>query len=201
MTTENSESEWVLFSGTHLVGRGRAPDMARLAKHRQDAGEEPVFVYVDQSGLRLDLDLSGSETEVLARLDEHPALGRATGQKRGPGRPKLGVVSREVSLLPRHWEWLGAQPGGASAALRRLVDAARKGNEQEVRDAVEAAHRFLWDIAGNLPGFESASRALFAYDFALFQALIKDWPDGIVEQAMRYVARATQRNPKKGAAD
>ena len=77
MTTENSESEWVLFSGTHLVGRGRAPDMARLAKHRQDTGEEPVFVYVDQSGLRLDLDLSGTQTEVLARLDEHPALGRA----------------------------------------------------------------------------------------------------------------------------
>ncbi|MFY0534142.1 DUF2239 family protein [Nannocystis pusilla] len=41
----------------------------------------------------------------------------------GPGRPKLGVVSREVSLLPRHWEWLERQPSGSR---RRCADSSRR---------------------------------------------------------------------------
>lgn len=196
-TGEIVQRECVLFAGTELIARGGASTIAVLAKRRQDNGETSGRVYLDHSGLRIDLDLSGDESEVVARLSEHPALGGPISKaaKRGPGRPKLGVTSREVSLLPRHWEWLGEQSGGASAALRRLVDAARKGSDgnSEARQAVEAAHRFLWDAAGDLPGFESASRALFAYDFTSFEQLVASWPKGIREQTMRYIGRAKHR--------
>lgn len=187
----------VLFSGHRLLARGEAAEIAVLAQEHQRSGQPPVSVYLDQTGLRIDLDLSGTKADVVARLSEHPilasgALSTNTSSPRGPGRPKLGVVSREVSLLPRHWQWLGEQPGGASAALRRLVDAERRNNPtaHEARQALEAAHRFLWDVAGDLPGFEAASRALFASDFDGFESSIQSWPAGIVEQVMRYVERA-----------
>ena len=97
---------------------------------------------------------------------------------RGPGRPKLGVVAREVTLLPRHWEWLASQPGGASVALRKLVEVARRSSEvkDRVRQAGAVAYRFMSTMAGHEPGFEEASRALFAGDQAGFEALIAAWP-------------------------
>ncbi|MGY4354661.1 hypothetical protein ACVW0J_001154 [Bradyrhizobium sp. i1.7.7] len=99
-------------------------------------------------------------------------------EPRGRGRPKLGVVAREVTLLPRHWEWLGAQPGGASVALRKLVDEARRvsGDKDRERQARDAAYHFMLTMAGNLPQFEEASRALFADDRRRFTGLIADWP-------------------------
>jgi len=100
----------------------------------------------------------------------------------GPGRPRLGVVGREVSLLPRHWDWLEAQPGGASAALRRLVDEARKRDpaQQRIRQAIEAAYRFMTALAGDRPGYEEATRALYAGDRARFASLIAAWPPDVV---------------------
>ncbi|TFF02606.1 DUF2239 family protein [Pseudomonas sp. BCA14] len=94
------------------------------------------------------------------------------------GRPKLGVVAREVTLLPRHWEWLGQQRGGASAALRRLVDEARNvhASRDQMRQAKEASYRFMSAIGGDLPGFEDASRALFAQDASDFSNKIAHWP-------------------------
>ena len=76
------------------------------------------------------------------------------------------MVAREVTLLPRHWEWLAQQSGGASVALRRLVDQARRGTEDKdrIRRAQEAAYRFMSAMAGNRPNFEDAIRALFAGD-------------------------------------
>ena len=111
---------------------------------------------------------------------------------RGPGRPRLGVVSREVSLLPRHWEWLSSQRGGASAGIRRLVEIALKeiSHQDPVRKAVETAYAFLSDLAGDYPGFEEASRALFAHDFAAFEVIIADWPPDVREQLGRFLARA-----------
>ena len=93
----------------------------------------------------------------------------------------MGVVSREVTLLPRQWEWLGAQPGGASAVLRRLVDAAKRdgGPQQKRRAAQEAAYRFMLAIAGDFPGYEEATRALFADDRLKLEQCIADWAQDI----------------------
>src|SRR5262249_44105045 len=102
---------------------------------------------------------------------------------RGRGRPKLGVVAREVTLLPRHWDWLGAQPGGASVGLRRLVDSARHAREsrERVRAAQEAAHRFMNALAGNLPNYEEALRALYAGERNRFETAYAAWPEDVRE--------------------
>jgi len=111
---------------------------------------------------------------------------------RGPGRPKLGVVAREVTLLPRHWDWLNAQPGGASVALRKLVETARRVNEDKdrVRQAQEAAYRFISTMAGNEPGFEEAARALFAGDERRFDEMTASWPIDVRSHARRLAAVA-----------
>ena len=97
------------------------------------------------------------------------------------GRPRLGVVSREVSLLPRHWEWLEAQPSGISAAIRRLVEEARKREpeKERARRMQETVSRVLTALAGDRPGYEEASRALFAGDHEGFLARIADWPSDV----------------------
>ncbi|HEY0465406.1 MAG TPA: DUF2239 family protein, partial [Polyangiaceae bacterium] len=139
-----------------------------------------LLIFEDRSGRQLDFDLSGSLDDVLARALPPPP-------RSGPGRPKLGVVSREVSLLPRHWEWLEAQPQGISASLRRLVEEARKRDpdEQRARKGREALNRFMTAIAGNRANFEEATRALFASDHARFEELIADWPEDIRAHLLR----------------
>jgi len=134
------------------------------------------LVFDDRSGRQVDLDTRGVlPTDV------------PSTEPRGRGRPKLGVVAREVTLLPRHWDWLSHQPGGASVALRRLVDEARKtsGDRDRVRGAQEAAYNFMSAMAGNLPGFEEAARALFAYDRRKFANLIATWPPDVRDHAVK----------------
>jgi hypothetical protein len=99
----------------------------------------------------------------------------------------LGVVAKEVTLLPRHWDWLNLQPGGASVALRKLVEEARRtsGHHDRVRAAQESAYRFMSAVAGNLSGFEEAARALFAYDRRRFSQMIAAWPDDVRDYAVR----------------
>jgi len=111
----------------------------------------------------------------------------AVEKSRGRGRPKLGVVAREVTLLPRHWEWLATQPGGASVALRKLVEEARRthAGSDKRRNAQEAAYHFMAAIAGNLPGFEEATRALFANDQEGFRGRLVAWPDDVREHAIK----------------
>jgi len=132
------------------------------------------FLVFDGAGRQVDLDLRGVQHEP------------PTDPARGRGRPRLGVVAREVTLLPRHWDWLNSQPGGTSVALRKLVEEARrtKGDNDRVRAAQEAAYRFLNAIAGNLPGFEEALRALFAYDRRRFADLIAGWPQDVRDHAI-----------------
>jgi hypothetical protein len=172
-----------VFAGDSLVTAGPLSDVtlflagsARLA--------HPVLVFDDATGKVIDLDLRGSTEEILARL-EPPASGHEL--TRSVGRPRLGVVAREVTLLPQHWEWLGRQRGGASATLRRLVEGARKsgGVEDAQRVAEERTYKFIVALAGNLPGFEEASRALFAHDRAQFAARIAAWPVDVRDYAMR----------------
>ena len=113
----------------------------------------------------------------------------ASTGRTGPGRPKLGVVGREVTLLPRHWDWLAAQPGGASVTLRKLVEAARKERQgpQAIRRAQDAAYRFMHALAGDLPGFEEATRALYAWDVERMRGLIERWPPDVRDHVLTLV--------------
>lgn len=169
------------FDGHRLLAAGAGRGVALAMKRALEAGAAgPLLAFDDATGAVIDFDLSGSDADIAARLAEpEPARGR--------GRPKLGVVAREVTLLPRHWEWLAAQPGGASVALRRLVDDARRadGGKTQSRLAVGAAYRFLHAIVGDFPGFEEASRALFAGDRQGFAERTDRWPPDIVAHASR----------------
>jgi hypothetical protein len=147
-------------------------------------------IFSDATGRPIDFDLRGSDAEILARLPATPgaaALEAAPSEPRGRGRPKLGVVAREVTLLPRHWEWLNAQPGGASVSLRKLVEAARRanGDRDRSRAARDAAYHFMSAMAGDLPRFEEASRALFADERRRFTTLITAWPDDVRDHIVR----------------
>jgi hypothetical protein len=149
-----------------------------------------VLIFDDESGRQVDFDLRGSDREVLARLDGSESDDAASVRR--PGRPKLGVVAREVTLLPRHWEGLAAQPGGASVALRKLVEAARvaKAGSVVVRRAQEAADRFMMAMAGNLPHYEEAARALYAGQQQRFVDLTASWPADLRAHARRLGAKA-----------
>lgn len=144
--------------------------------------EEPVLVFDDETGRTVEVDTRGSDEDVLARLS-HP---QAPAEPRGRGRPKLGVVAREVTLLPRHWDWLSAQPGGASVALRKLVEEARRASSSKdrARQSQERAYHFMLAIGGDLPGFEEAIRALFAGDEAAVRKAIAKWPKDVREHAL-----------------
>ncbi|GAA5236165.1 DUF2239 family protein [Verticiella sediminum] len=179
------------FDGTNRIAAGTLADVVPdVQRYLARAPEARVAVYADETGERLDLDLRGTEQDALARLDpaREPVLPEAPPPApRGPGRPRLGVIAREVTLLPRHWEWLNTQPGGASAALRRLVDDARKANEakESARRAQEAAYRFMLAAGGDLPGYEEALRALFAGDVVQFEHRLASWPPDLRNHAIR----------------
>lgn len=173
------------FVGFTRIAAGPLAEVVRALKERGAAEPElAALVFADASGEPVDLDLRGSLAEVLERLPLPPGEAPAepgTGEPvtpRQPGRPRLGVVAREVTLLPRHWDWLAGQPGGASVALRKLVEQARRTNEagDRRRRAIEATYRVLSALGGNLPGFEEASRALFAGDRERFTREIASWP-------------------------
>jgi len=168
------EITYTAFSGLRRIASGDLKEMLLETKVFVERGEsEPVLIFEDQTGRQVDFDFRGTSDEVLERA--------APSRRTGPGRPRLGVVSREVSLLPRHWDWLEQQPNGISAALRRLVDEARKRapSEERARLAREAAGRFMTAMAGNLPGYEEASRALFAKDHERFKHWIAGWPEDV----------------------
>jgi hypothetical protein len=178
--SETSES-WTLFAGERRLASGAPAEVAARAHAAQQAEHDgPVLAFDDRTGRVVDLDLRGSADEVRSRYTPSAA-------PRARGRPKLGVVAREVTLLPRHWEWLAAQPGGASVALRKLVDAARRADdgETERKARQEAAFRFLSSMAGDLPGYEEAIRALFAGDRAGFDACVTAWPADVAAHARR----------------
>ncbi len=174
------------FVNRRLRHAGPLAEVA-LALARSAGGADMALVFDDATGAVVDLDLRGSDAEILARLAGRSAAPQADEGQRGRGRPKLGVVAREITLLPRQWEWLAAQPGGASAVLRRLVDEARKAVDprQKRRAAQEAAYRFLLAMAGDRPGYEEATRALFADDRAALEERLADWPTDIRAYALR----------------
>jgi hypothetical protein len=172
------------FAGDAIIARGALPDVAVSVHRALQSGERrPVIVLEAATSAVVDLDLRGTEQEILQRLARSNG-GSSTDQSDrapGPGRPRLGVVSREVSLLPRHWDWLKSQRGGASAALRRLVDEARKQDrgQGETRMWQEAIDRYLRVMAGDRPNYEEALRAFYAHRDADLQALVADWPPDV----------------------
>ena len=176
------------FAGKRLLRRGPLAEVALAVKAATEAGEN-VLVFDDASGRLLDLDLRGDDAEILARLDVPgtPATPVPDAPAKGRGRPKLGVVAREVTLLPRHWDWLAAQPSGASATLRRLVDEARRRDapQQQRRAAQTAAYHFMQALAGDLPDYEEATRALFADDRAGLEQMTAGWPPDVRTHALR----------------
>ena len=178
------------FEGERRLVSGSIAEVALAIKAATRPAAGPIAIFSDSSGRPIDLDLRGSNAEVLARLAAMtPAVAEepVSSEPRGRGRPKLGVVAREVTLLPRHWEWLSAQPGGASVALRKLVEEARKasGDRDRHRAARDAAYHFMSAMAGNLENFEEASRALFADDRRRFVSLIAPWPADIRDHAVK----------------
>ena len=179
------------FAGrTHLA----SGTLAEVAVAARDAGTEAsVLVFDDVSGRVIDLDLRGGETAIRRRYQQaepHPETTPPEGAERARGRPKLGVIAREVTLLPRHWDWLNAQPGGASVALRKLVETAQRAGADRDRSrlAKEATYRFMSAMAGNEPGFEEAARALFAGDRPRFVTETEAWPADVRNYARQRAA-------------
>jgi hypothetical protein len=164
-----------VFHDHRKVAVGAHSEITLFLRDKPQGGD--FLVFEDATGRQVDLDLRGTT----------PPAPPEAAEPRGRGRPRLGVIAREVTLLPSHWDWLNSQPGGASVALRKLVDSARRssGDHDRVRAAQESTYRFISAIAGNLPGFEEASRALFAYDRRRFSDLIAAWPEDIRDYAIR----------------
>jgi hypothetical protein len=162
------------FEDSRLLAAGTVEEVAaavQQARRRRNHGT--LLIFDDATG-----------------EDVHPAA--RPEPARGPGRPRLGVVAREVTLLPRHWDWLSEQPGGASVALRKLVDQARKASEgpDRRRRGREAVYRFISTMAGDAPGFEEATRALFAGDRQRFEANMKAWPADVRSYALGLAGEA-----------
>src|SRR5580700_10604600 len=181
----------VAFAGEHCIAAGDLARVARAARKFAAAGShKPILAFDAMTGEQIDLDLCGTDEHQPPKRSSSAASGRAQEEPRGPGRPKLGVVAREVTLLPRHWEWLASQPGGASVALRKLVEHGMKANrsKDQLRRAQEAAYRFLSAMAGNEPWFEEAIRALFGGQQKRFLATIEPWPADIRDHAKKLAA-------------
>jgi len=204
---ESTIPQCIAFVGSRRISSGLLTDVAIAAKQAIAAGaQDSVLIFDDATSQVIDVDFRGTDADVIARItgDSAPPADESSSAEadgspyregeaaRGRGRPKLGVVAREVTLLPRHWEWLATQPGGASAAVRRLVDAARQSlaTTDRRRKAQESAYRFMSAMAGNERGFEEATRALFANDEARFTEMTSDWPDDVRDHARRLAARA-----------
>lgn len=194
--TDTHAALYCAFLGHRRLAVGTLTEVARVAAGVAPDAVEPLLVFDDEAR-QVELDLRGGPDAAAARVagaaSTPPAApAPAPAAPRGRGRPQLGVVAREVTLLPRHWEWLAAQPGGASVTLRRLVDEARRGagGADTLRAARERAYRFLHAIAGNLPSYEEALRALFAGDAARFTDCTAAWPQDVRQHAQTLAARA-----------
>jgi hypothetical protein len=180
----------VAFAGFRQVAAGDRAQVVSALRKLSATEETLIRVFNDATGERIDLDLRPQAEVAHSPTADAETPATETSAARPVGRPKLGVVAREVTLLPRHWEWLGSQPGGASVTLRRLVDESRKASEGRVsvRASRENAYRFMSEMAGDFAGFEEASRALFAGDKSRFDSLVAPWPEDVRLQLAKLAA-------------
>ena len=220
----NADRPCTAFAGDRRIATGPRAQVAAAAKQLLDTGE-PIALHVfdDSTSEPVELDLRGSLQEVVARYapaEASPSQGPTTvspdGEqwlddplarpdpkpRRRPGRPRLGVVSKEVTLLPKHWAWLGTQPGGASATIRRLVHRARTegARDDRARQSQDAAYRFMYAMVGNQPGFEEATRALFKGDAECFDTESENWPADLRDYSRRLAAEALKDHASAPAA-
>lgn len=183
----------IAFAGTRRIAEGPLPEVADRARQLRAAEpSEAILVFDLETSKVLDLDLRAEAGEIAPTEPKAAVAADPDRPRGGPGRPKLGVVAREVTLLPRHWEWLNDQPGGASVTLRKLVEQARQAgtDTDRVRKARESAYRFMAAMAGDLPGFEEAARALFAGDARGFDDRTAEWPADVRTHARLLMARS-----------
>jgi hypothetical protein len=181
-----SSSHFTAFADGRQIAAGplRSVVTTAHASIKASPASSQILIFRDATGEQVDVDLQGPLKRILSYLPEFSPLPTESADSShvpepvGPGRPKLGVIPREVTLLPRHWEWLGTQPGGASVTLRKLVEEARRTSQHQdtLRRSREAGYRFMVATAGNLQGFEKASRALFAGQRSGFEKAIASWP-------------------------
>jgi len=180
------------FLDSQILATGKMVDVALAVKLELETHPHAKLqIFDDATGEFLEFDFRGSEEKFLERLK----LAVAPAEKpAGPGRPKLGVISREIGLLPRHWDWLGQQKEGASATLRKLVEDAQKKNASKdaIRRAQEVTYRFMSIMAGDLPSFEEALRALYAKDHVQFKRKIQPWPKDIRAHVLKLAERALE---------
>ncbi len=200
---DESQPSWTAFAGHSRIATGTLQDVALAAKAVIDGGNsDAVMVLDDRDSQRVEIDFRGDDTHILAQLPDPPEVIDPEAP-RGRGRPKLGVVPREVTLLPRHWDWLNRQPGGASVALRKLVEEARHTHRvrDRIRQSQEAAYRFMSIMAGDRPGFEEATRALFAGNHVRFDAMTGTWPVDVRDHVQRLAAGAFNTENDNPVAD
>ena len=204
---ERISTRCTAFAGNRRIASGELGSVALAVKNVVDQGnQEPVLVFDDSTSALIELDLRGTAGDVTQRLERAAEHAGTAGSvchaladaHRGAGRPRLGVVAREVTLLPRHWDWLASQPGGASVALRKLVEEARRANAgtDRVWLAKEAVYRFMSAVAGNRSGFEEAIRALFAGDATRFAEQTQDWPVDVRQHAQKLAQAAFEPTNK-----
>jgi uncharacterized protein len=205
----NTAGDWnettlcTAFDGNRRIAAGTLAVVAAKAKRviERRGDRAAVLIFNDLTAYPIEVDFRGAVQTVVARLPKAPPPPpkHAAEPEETPsrGRPKLGVVAREVTLLPRHWEWLNIQPGGASVALRKLVEAARRANAMvdRQRQAQESAYRFMVAMAGNQPGFEEATRALFAADAPGFHQQTAASPRDVQNYARRLAQAAMEVAP------
>jgi hypothetical protein len=197
----------IAFDGDRRIASGGLRDVVRAAKDTLERHKNAsILVFDGSTGSPIDIDFRGSADDVVARLPDISDAAAATDDAvpaapRGPGRPKLGVVAREITLLPRHWDWLAQQAGGASVTIRKLVEQARRTGEDgnRIREAQQAAYRFMSAMAGNAPHYEDAIRALFAGDATGFEKLIAEWPADVRSHTLMFAERAFRRDPQARA--
>jgi hypothetical protein len=193
----------IAFEDSRCIASGPLAEVALNVKEATDANPlARILVFDAITSEPIEVDCRGSLADVMSRIpaaakDDSPVAESPPPQPAapaGPGRPRLGVVAREVTLLPRHWEWLSGQPGGASVALRKLVEQAKRASSwaDRRRQAQNATFQFMSAMAGDLNGFEEAARALFAADRPRFEALIAAWPADIREHLQRLAEAAFQ---------
>ena len=186
-------SSYTAFEGLKIRFQGSLGEVVIQVKKRLGKSEHsPVLIISDLTGKVMDFNFHGTLKDVQKRLEVFVSQAEEGPKDAGgPGRPKLGVISREVSLLPRHWEWLASQSGGASAALRKLVEDAKRQalDSGSIKEAQARTYKFMSVIAGDLQGYEEALRALYRRDGKKFQTQIEAWPSD-VQKYIKSLAQA-----------